>query len=216
VVAFRYLSSYPPTDVAFLERMRERLERFRAVPPVRALLAELRLAEERWQRGEPAHYPELITRLMRVAINQNTFLDERLADERDVSVVELQRLREDVIATAARSALPWRRRKLRTELAERFSSASFPFRHDRHVPRVVVRATAGVDALEPTFRGEPPWTETSKRALIERGYRLTDEALGETGELLRGATEGRLGPGQAVGPHAEDGPGLGRPRPDRD
>ena len=215
VVAFRYLASYPPADVAFLERMRERLEHFRAVPPVRALLAELRLAEERWERGEPAHYPELITRLMRVAINRNTFLDERLADERDLSVVELQRLRDDVIAVAARSALPWRRRKLRRELAERFSSASFPFRHDRYVPRVVVRASAGDDALEPTFRGDPPWSETSKRALIERGYRLTDDALGETGELLHPA-EGRLGPGQAVGPHAEGGSSLGGPRPDRD
>ncbi len=51
IAAFRFVASYRPTDVAFLERMRERLERFRAVPPVRALLGEIRLAEERVARG---------------------------------------------------------------------------------------------------------------------------------------------------------------------
>jgi hypothetical protein len=196
--------------------LRERLERFRAVPPVRALLAEIRLAEERWERGEPAHYPELITRLMRVAINRNTFLDERFADERDLSVVELHRLREDVVAAAVAAAAPWRRRKLRAALVDRFAAARFPFRHDRHVPRVVVRATAGDDALESTFRGEPPWTEESKRALIARGYRLTDEELARSGDLLRRPTEGRLGPGQAVGPQAGGRSGPGGPGPDRD
>ena len=216
IAAFRYLSAYPPPDVGFLERLRERLERFRAVPPVRALLAELRLAEERFERGEPAHYPELISRLMRVAINRNTFLDERFADERDLSVVELHRLREDVLAAAVAAARPWRRGKLREELSDRFAAARFPFRHDRHVPRVVVRATAGEDALESTFRGDPPWTEESKRALIARGYRLTSEELERSGDLLRGAPEGRPGPGQAVGPQAEGGSGPGGPGPDRD
>ena len=80
IAAFRYVASYRPTDVAFLERMRERLDRFRAVPPVRALLAEIRLAEERAARGEPAHYAEMIVRLMRVAIARNTVLEERLGD----------------------------------------------------------------------------------------------------------------------------------------
>ena len=67
IAAFRYVPSYPASDAAYLERTRERLERFRAVPPVRALLAEVRLAQERASRGEPAHYGELIVRLMRVA-----------------------------------------------------------------------------------------------------------------------------------------------------
>ena len=35
IAAFRYVPSYPASDGAFLERTRERLERFRAVPPVR-------------------------------------------------------------------------------------------------------------------------------------------------------------------------------------
>lgn len=197
VVAFRYLASYRATDVAFLGRMRERLERFRAVPPVRSLLAEVRLAEERSRRGEPAHYPELIIRLMRVAIARNTVLEERFSDDRDASVHALHSLRDEVTAAALHAAPPWRRRRLRSELDGLFASASFPFRHDRPVDRIVVRAAPGDDGLDPTFRGA--WAEESKLALIERGYRLTDEALARDGSWL---TEGRQGSGQAVGPHA--------------
>jgi predicted acylesterase/phospholipase RssA len=183
IAAFRYVASYRPTDVAFLERMRERLERFRAVPPVRALLAEIRLAEERVARGEPAHYGELIVRLMRVAIARNTVLEERLAAERETSVAELRRLRESVIATALASAPSRKRERLRAELEDVFSAARFPFRHDRHVPSLVVRATPGDEALDPTFRGDEPWPEERKRALIERGYRLTDDALAADPEV---------------------------------
>jgi len=202
VVAFRYLASYRPTDIAFLERMRERLERFRAVPPARALLAEVRLAEERSRRGEPAHYPELIIRLMRVAIARNTVLEERFSSERDASVHALHDLRDEVIDVAAAAAPPWRRRRLRVELGELFADAGFPFRHDRPVDRIVVRATPGDDGLDPTFR--TAWAEESKRALIERGYRLTDDELrrNETWPNLRG--EGRQGSGQAGGPHADE------------
>ncbi len=184
IVGFRYIANYPPTDVAFLERMRERLERFRAVPPVRALLAEVRLAEERVARGEPAHYAELIIRLMRVAIARNTVLEERLADERETSVAELHRLREDVIAAACASAPRRQRERLRAELESIFASARFPFRHDRHVPSLVVRATPGEDGLDPTFRGDEPWPDERKRALIERGYRLTEAELAAGAELF--------------------------------
>lgn len=177
IAAFRYIASYPPTDVAFLGRMRERLDRFRAVPPVRALLAEIRLAEERASRGEPAHYAEMIVRLMRVAIARNTVLEERLAEEREISVTELQRLREEVISSAVAAAPPWRRKSLRSELDGIFGSARFPFRHDRQVPSLIVRAAPGEDGLDPTFRGDEPWPDERKRALIERGYGLTDDAL---------------------------------------
>lgn len=177
IAAFRYIASYPPTDVAFLRRMRERLDRFRAVPPVRALLAEIRLAEERASRGEPAHYAEMIVRLMRVAIARNTVLEERLAEEREISVTELHRLREEVISSAVAAAPPWRRKRLRSELDGIFGSARFPFRHDRQVPSLIVRAAPGEDGLDPTFRGDEPWPEERKRSLIERGYRLTDDAL---------------------------------------
>lgn len=175
VIAFRYLASYRPTDIAFLGRVRERLERFRAVSPVRALLEEVRLAEERSQRGEPAHYPELIVRLMRVAIARNTVLEERFSTDRDASVRALHRLRDDVIDTAVGAALPWRRRRLRADLGVLFAEADFPFRHDSPVDRIIVRATHGDDALDPTYRG--PWATESKLALIERGYRLTDDEL---------------------------------------
>ena len=179
IAGFRYVAAFPQTDVAYLGRMRERLDRFRAVPPVRALLAEIRLAEERSRRGEPAHYGEMIVRLMRVAIARNTVLEERLANERETSVAELQRVREETISAALAAAPPWRRDRLRSELDRIFGSARFPFRHDRHVPTLVVRATPGEDSLDPTFRGDEPWSEERKRALIERGYRLTDEALAE-------------------------------------
>ena len=177
IAGFRYISSYRPLDTAFLTRMRERLDRFRAVPPVRALLAELRLAEDRVSRGEPAHYGELIVRLMRVAIARNTFLEERLAEERDTSVTELQRLRAEVISAAVESAPRRRRKALRIELNRIFASARFPFRHDRHVPSLIVRAAPGEDSLDPTFRSDEAWPDERKRALIERGYRLTDDAL---------------------------------------
>ena len=194
IVAFRYVASYRPTNVAFLARLRDRLDRFRAVPPVRALLAEIRLAEERAARGEPAHYGELIVRLMRLTIARNTVLEERLAADRETSVAELRRLQDEVVARAAAAAPPWRRRRLRSELEGMFSTARFPFRHERHVPTLVVRGSPGEHALDPTFRSDAPWPLDDKRALIERGYLLADEALT--------AGEGRQGSGQAVGPLA--------------
>ena len=178
IAAFRYVPSYRPTDLTYLKRARERLERFRAVPPVGALLAEVRLAQERAERGEPAHYGEMIVRLMRVSFARNVVLEERLADERETSVLELRRLREDVVGAAVAAAPPWRRRRLRSELEARFVSARFPFRHERHVPTLIVRGTPGDDSLDPTFRSAE-WPEETKRALIERGYRLTDEALAQ-------------------------------------
>ena len=186
IAAFRYVPSYPPGDTAYLERTRERLERFRAVPPVRALLAELRLAESRAARGEPAHYGELIVRLMRVAFARNAVVEERLALEHEASVRELHLLREDVTRDAVASAPPWRRKRLRAELDARFEAARFPFRHELRIPTLIVRGSAGNDSLDPTFRSEAPWPDERKRVLIERGYEVTDEAL-RSGELELGA-----------------------------
>jgi predicted acylesterase/phospholipase RssA len=184
IAAFRYVASYRPSEVEFVRRIRERLDRFRAVPPVRALLAEVRLAEERAARGEPAHYPELLVRLMRVAVARNTVLEERLAAERDISVLELQRLRKEIVTASVEAAPRRRRARLRAELDELFASARFPFRHDRHVPCLVVRGTPGQDALDPSFRADRPWPSERKRALIARGYRLADEELARNGALL--------------------------------
>jgi predicted acylesterase/phospholipase RssA len=200
VAAFRYVPSYPRPDPAYLARTRERLERFRAVPPIRSLLAEVRLAQERAARGEPAHYGELIVRLMRVAFARNAVVEERLAAERQLSVEELRLLQEDVSRIAVESALPWRRTRVRARLAARFGEARFPFRHDRHVPTLIVRGTAGNDSLDPTFRSDIPWPSDRKRALIARGYALTDEALASRPDFLG---EGRQGSGQAVGPRAD-------------
>jgi hypothetical protein len=66
------------------------------------------------------------------------------------------------------------------DLATRFAAARFPFRHDRYVPALVVRATAGEIGLDPTFKGDAPWPVELKQALIDRGYALTDEALAQS------------------------------------
>ena len=68
IVGFRYLSRFPTSTGENLVRLRRRLERFRAVPPVRALIGELQQAEERQARGEPPHLADMIVRLMRIAI----------------------------------------------------------------------------------------------------------------------------------------------------
>lgn len=131
IVGFRYVARYPTASAQSLTRFRRRLERFRAVPPIRALIGELQSAEDRLERGEPPHLADMIVRLMRVAISRNTTLEERYAAERDESVLELAKLRREVISIAARNALPGRRRRVREELERRFAEARFPFRHDR-------------------------------------------------------------------------------------
>lgn len=177
IVGFRYLAQYPAATVENLARLRQRLERFRAVPPVRALIGELERAEARQARGEPPHLADMVVRLTRVAISRNTTLEERSAQERDRSVLELRELRRDVIEVAVRNALPGRRRRVRAELERRFAAARFPFRHDRALPTLLVRAEAGPIALDASFRAGLEWPEATKRALIARGRVLADEAL---------------------------------------
>ena len=158
-------------------RLRRRLEQFRAVPPVRALLGEVRAAEERQARGEPAHLPEMSARLMRVTVARNTTLEVRFAEEKDASVRELASLREDVVAAARRNAVPWRRRRAQREVEDRFAAARFPFRHDRALPLRIVSGSAGELALDAGFRPGLEWPLETKRTLIERGRRLADDAL---------------------------------------
>ena len=177
IVGFRYVSRYPTPGTENLARLRRRLERFRAAPPVRALLGELEEAEARQARGEPAHLPEMIMRLMRVAVARNTELEERSARERDASVRELESLRRDMTAIAAANATPWRRKRAREAVEQRFAAARFPFRHDRILPTVIVRGDAGPHALDPAFRQGLEWPEEAKLGLVRRGYELTDAAL---------------------------------------
>jgi predicted acylesterase/phospholipase RssA len=187
IVGFRYVASYAPTDPAAIARFRERLSRFRAAPPVKALVAELSAAERRSERGEPAHLGEMIVRLMRIAITRNTVLEERLAAENDRSVRELSSLRADVTELAARHAAPWRRHHVRRLVGERFDAASFPFRGDRDLPRILVRGDPGPFQLDPGFR--EPWPVDRKRGLIERGRALGERAARDWA--------GRVGPSAA-------------------
>lgn len=177
IVAFRYRATYPRSTGENIVRLRRRLERFRAVPPIRALIGELDAAEERRERGEPAHLPDMLLRLMRVTISRNTALEEHYAAETDDSVRELAALRADAQAIARRHALPWRRRRAAAEVATRFDDAQFPFRHERRLPTTIVHGDAGELALDPSFRAGLEWPDASKRALIARGRELAEEAL---------------------------------------
>jgi predicted acylesterase/phospholipase RssA len=171
IVAFRYIPTYPRMSAAGLAALRLRLERFGRLPPLRALVGELRDAESRAERGEPAHLADTILRLARVSIVRNTTFEERAAAEKDASVRELARLRDDVVRLAGEHG---------GAVEQRFREARFPFGGDRVVPRIVVRGSSEGISLDPGWRTQRPWTEEDKRRLIVRGYELTDEALGES------------------------------------
>jgi predicted acylesterase/phospholipase RssA len=178
IVAFRYVPRYPAIGASGLRRLRERLERFERVPPIRAFVAELREAEARDARGEPAHLPEMIMRLTRAAIVRNTVVEEQAADEIDESIEELRRLNEDVRGLIRRDVRSKRdRARLERAVLERFETARFPFRHYRAIPRITVRGSVEEVSLEPGFRDQRPWTVEAKRELIERGYALADAEL---------------------------------------
>jgi predicted acylesterase/phospholipase RssA len=178
IVSFRYLPKYPRMGTEGLERMRRRLERFPKLPPVRALIAELREAEERGTRGEPVHWADMIVRLMRVAIQQNTILEERVARDKDEALRALATLRRDVDAIV-RAQGGRHGARVADAIGERFDAASFPFLGDRVIPRIAVQSTAGEVSLETGLRSPQPWTDEAKRSLICRGYDLLDELLVE-------------------------------------
>jgi predicted acylesterase/phospholipase RssA len=178
IVSFRYLPSYPRLSAAWIDTLLRRLGRFPQLPPLRALTAELRAAQERAERGEPAHWGDMIARLMRVAIQQNTVQEERVADEKDEAIAELEALRRDVLAAVERDG-GRRRGALTAAIEARFDAARFPFRSDRRIPRVAVHGTAGGLNLETGLRRPRPWDVTAKRALIARGYELLDDELRE-------------------------------------
>ena len=179
IIGFRYVPRAPRSSPENLQRLRRRLEPFRAVPPVRALIGELRAAEERQERGEPPHLADMIVRLMRVTVARNTELEVRSAADKDASVRELEALRDSVLETVQRSALPWRRRAAVAEVETRFASARFPFRHDRALPLTIVRGDGGEHALDPAFRSGLEWPLETKQELIDLGYELTSRALRE-------------------------------------
>jgi predicted acylesterase/phospholipase RssA len=177
IVSFRYLPDYPRLGVGALRPLRRRLQRFARIPPVRALLGELDDAEARAARGEPAHLADTIMRLARVAILRNTQLEERAADEKDLSLRELRALRDDVLELAGDSQLAAR-------IEARFDEARFPFRHDRLVPRISVLGSTGGISLEPGLRTQPEWTQDAKRTLMRRGWELADAQLAAVEDTL--------------------------------
>ena len=185
IIGFRYLPRYPPVGAAGIVPLRRRLERFRRVPPIRAFIAELERAEERAERGEPAHLLDMIVRLMRLSILRNNALEGRFADEKDQSIRELAALREDVLGLVQKHVRGADRRERITRAVEdRFMAARFPFRHDRLVPRITVQASTGEISLDPGFRNQSEWTTEAKSALIRRGYELTSRELESAGEAV--------------------------------
>jgi predicted acylesterase/phospholipase RssA len=178
IVSFRYTPTYPPVGAAWLATLRRRLERFPRIPPVRALIAELSAAEVREARGEPAHWGDMIVRLMRVAVQHNTVVEEQVAQDKDASLAALLALREDV-DEIVRQEGGRRGDRVARAVAERFDAADFPFLGDRLVPRIAVAGGAGDVSLETGLRKPTPWDEDSKRELIARGYALLDASLAE-------------------------------------
>jgi predicted acylesterase/phospholipase RssA len=174
IVAFRYVASYPRMGTGPLRRLQKRLRPFRRVPPVRALLAELEEAEARDARGEPAHYVDMITRLMRLAVLRGTDLEERQADATDAAVRELELLSSDLLAIVRAHGGS---RELAAAVEQRLAVADFPFGRQRALPRIMVRAGAEGAHLEARIRRGAEWTDDAKRALIQRGYDLTDTEL---------------------------------------
>ena len=173
VVAFRYVPRYPQLSVESLVRLRRRLHRFRAAPPVRAFIAELDEAEAREQRGEPIHLGDMLVRLMRVAIQRNTALEEQLVAEREHAIREVDALRADLVKIAQEHAVPGRRGRAARAVEERFAHTALP----RSVQRITVRGSGGAESLEHNFRGQREWTDDAKRALIVRGYVAAEAEL---------------------------------------
>lgn len=178
IIGFSFQLRLPPVGAGGVEHLRRRLERFRRVLPLRAVISELARAEARASRGEPAHLGDMILRLMRVSFLRNNALEERFADEKDQAIRELDALRDDLLVLVRKHARgPRQRERLARAVADRFSAARFPFRHDRYVPRITVRAGAGDVSLDHGFRRQRPWTEEAKRTLIRRGYDLAGREL---------------------------------------
>jgi predicted acylesterase/phospholipase RssA len=178
IVSFRYQPTYPRVGSGWISTLRRRLERFPRIPPVRALADELAAAQERAERGEPAHWGDMIVRLMRVAVQQNTVLEERNARDKDAALAALAALREDVEAIVRREG-GRRGPRIAAAVAQRFEQAGFPFLGDRLVPRIAVTGGAGPINLDTGLRKPRPWAPEDKLALIARGYGLLDEELRE-------------------------------------
>jgi predicted acylesterase/phospholipase RssA len=178
IVAFRYEPHYPMCGSRSLATAVARLRRYSRLPAARALVAELQLAADREERGEPAHLVDTLARLSRVAIARNTALEEVNARDRQRSLAELHALRDDVRALVERSHVSkGERERLLRALDRRFAATRFPFAHDRAIPRITVAAGSNGAHFAPGWRKQQPWSPEAKQVLVERGYKLTDAQL---------------------------------------
>ena len=118
----------------------------------------------------------MLIRLMRVAIQRNTALEEQLVEEREAHVDELERLRIDLVRIAHEHAAPGRRGRAARAAEARFAQTPLP----RRVRRITVHGTAGSDGLDAGLRPQS-WPEEQKRTLIARGRRLADAELRRAG-----------------------------------
>ena len=120
----------------------------------------------------------MLIRLMRVAIQRNTALEERLADERDAAIRELEALRSDVTRIVAEHARPGRRGRAARAVEERFARTALPrLRPADHRARLGRRREPRSGLPQP----QREWSEESKRALIARGYAAADAELAAHG-----------------------------------
>jgi hypothetical protein len=145
-------------------------------------VAELQEAAEREERGEPAHLAEAIARLSRVAIGRSTALEELTARDRERATEQLLALRADVLRLIGESGVQENEReRLVTAVDERFGAAELLHAQYRIIPRVTVAGAPGEFHLGAGWRKPQPWTAEAKRALIARGYELTDTELDAAG-----------------------------------
>jgi hypothetical protein len=115
---------------------------------------------------------------MRVAVQQNTLLEERAARDKDEALAALETLRRDVDSIVQREG-GRRAARIARAVEERFDAAKFPFLGDRLIPRIATQGTAGEISLETGLRRAQPWGDEEKRQLIARGYALLDEVLAD-------------------------------------
>jgi hypothetical protein len=120
----------------------------------------------------------MIVRLMRVAVQQNTMLEERVARDKDEALAALATLREDIDSIVRREG-GRRGDRIAQAVDDRFAAAEFPFLGDRLIPRIAVQGTAGEISLETGLRKPRPWSEDEKLLLIARGYAMLDDVLAD-------------------------------------
>ncbi len=182
IVAFRYFPRYTPFDATPLATIRRRLGRFGRVPPVRALIEELKVAEAREARGEPAHLLDMITRLMRIAVLRASVLRSGPRTRRTPGIEALARLREEVDDAIRRGVSdPHERERVAAAVAEPLRRRALPLRpRPARAPHHRPRLGAGREPRAAVAHAGA-WSDEDKRALIERGWELTDEALAAAG-----------------------------------